>query len=192
MYRSLSQWSVVCKFSDNPRLCVPGPYRKQGPLLFPFLKTTVTNIKYKVFSCKWETSRNTSHQAQPHKKIASLISLFLGFWSSQSLTLPPPPTRVSRRTLALPTLFTPVFRRTPSHLTAPFQIFSWQQEGSSGSVPLTLSFFILGLFLGQQPLSDSGLGPGSSRGQVLREKSCRRQASLRRISGHSSADAARI
>ena len=170
----------------------PGQYRKQGPLLFPFLKTTVTNIKYKVFSYKWETSRNISHQAQPHKKIASVISLFLGFLSSQSLTLLPPPTRVNRRTLALPTLFTPVFRHTPSPLTAPFRIFSWQQEGSSGSVPLTLFFFILGLFLGPQPLSDSGLGPGSSQGQVLRQKSCRSQASLRRISGHSSANAARI
>lgn len=118
MYRSLFKWPVVCKLSNNASLCVPRQYRKQGTLLFPFLKHTMTNIKYKIFSCKLETSRNTSHQAQAHKKnnLQCLLLFFLGFLKSQSLKLLPPRTPARKRTLLSPTLFTLVFRHTASPL----------------------------------------------------------------------------
>lgn len=144
MYRSLFKWPVVSKFSNKALLCVPRHYRKQGMLLFPFLTPTVTNIKYKIFSCKLET-----YPTKPSliKRITSNIYFYFTF--TKTLTSP--------YTLSAP-LLTPVFRQAapsspnlpasfPPHVT----IF-WQQEGSSGSVPFRPSSQAVTIFRSVAPL----------------------------------------
>ena len=164
MYRSLFKWPVVCKFSNNASLCVPRQCRKQGTLLFPLLKHTVTNIKYKIFSCKLETSRNTSHQAQPHKKnnLQYLLLFFSGvFKKSITKTVTSPDTSQEENTPLPYTFHTCLQTHSLPTWLPPFRVILWQQEGNSGSVPSGPPPK-LWLFLGQQPLSDSELGPRSS------------------------------
>lgn len=52
---------LSASFQTMLHFVFPRQYSTQGMLLFPFLKHTGTNIKYKIFCCKLETSRNIVH-----------------------------------------------------------------------------------------------------------------------------------